>query len=194
MTRTPDEASELTQAFFSEVIVGRRLFERADSNRGRLRSLIRTAVRRFHTDQWRSNHSKANVLTISALQLDREESLLADPQPDDAFDRRWALSLFEEAMHRCERHFSQGGKRGHWLLFETRILGPAIHGTIPPSCAEAAELCGFASAADAAAAMQTVKRRLDLTFREVVAETLDCPQDVADELRLVRSLLSARPS
>ena len=43
-----EEAAELTQAFFAEVVLGRDLFGRADQNNGKLRSFLLTEIGRAH--------------------------------------------------------------------------------------------------------------------------------------------------
>lgn len=189
LVRTRDDAAELTQGFFAEVVMGRRLFERADPAQGKLRGLLCAALRHYASDQWRKSRLSARERPLPIDGLGREESLIVDPDPQSAFDRRWALALFEEALRRCEDHFARAGKRGHWRAFELRVLRPATHATNALSCEDAAAACGFPTAAAAAAAVQTVKRRLDALFREVVGETLDSPDDLPEEYRLVRSLL-----
>jgi len=47
------EAEELTQSFFAEVVLKRELFERAEAERGRLRSLILRSLSNFLADQIR---------------------------------------------------------------------------------------------------------------------------------------------
>lgn len=189
LVRTRDEAADLTQAFFADIIMGRRLFERADAARGTLRGLIRAALKRYATDQWRRDAARGRGRLVPLGDVDREESLGIGGDSEAAFDRRWALALFDEALRRCESHFASGTRAGHWKLFEARVLGPARTGnTARPLADDAAEL-GFGSAAEAAAAVQTVKRRFDVIFREVVAETISDPAQLEDEYRLVRALI-----
>ncbi len=192
LTRTREEAEELTQAFFADVVLGRRLLERADPGQGRMRSLLRASLRRYATDAWRRARSRGAGRVVPLGELDREDALLPGGDSESAFDRRWALALFEEALRRCGEHFRAGGRAAHWKLFEMRILVPAVHGLEPLPMAESARACGFASAAEAAAAVQTVKRRLDMLFREAVSETLSDPADLAEEYALVQGLLAGR--
>lgn len=189
LVRTREEAADLTQGFFAEVVLGRGLFERADRERGSLRALLCASLRRYAVDRWRHAQSRGHDHAVRLEGLDREDALCVAVDGDATFDRRWALALFEETLRRCEKHFVRTGKSGHWRVFELRVLGPVTRGTVPLSCADAARMCGFESAADAAAAVQTVKRRLDVVLREVVGETLDSPEDFPEEFEIVCSLL-----
>ncbi len=189
LVRTRDEAAELTQGFFSDVVFGRRLLERADPARGTLRSLIRSALKRYATDRWRSSRSRGAGRTVPLGSLDREDALRIGGDSESAFDRRWALALMEEALRRCEGHFEGNGRARHWRLFQARVLLPALHDLEPRALGEDARDCGFETAADGAAAVQTVKRRLEAILREVVGETLSDPDELAGEYRAVLSLI-----
>lgn len=170
------EAAETTQAFFADVVLQRRLFESADSHAGRLRSLLLTALKRFSIDQHRRRHARGGP-TIPFDRLDHEESALSAAPPaasaEDAFDRRWALARLQEALARCEHHFRSAGRARHWRAFEARLLSPAISATPPPPLAELASALGFRTPADAAAAVQTVSKRLRALLRELAIETVN---------------------
>lgn len=86
---------------------------------------------------------------------------------------------------RCETHFESAERAGHWRLFEARVVRES-----PVPLVEAAATFGFASAALAAAAVQTVKRRLDAILREVVAETARDEGEAGLEFEQVVSMLS----
>jgi len=187
LTRTRDEALDLTQAFFADVVLARGLFDRADRATGSARSLVRAALKRFATDQWRRGQARGQGMLVSGEAIEREEGLARDEDPGTAFDRRWALSMFEEAMRRCETHFEHAGRARHWRLFEARVVRES-----PVPLSEAATAHGFDSAPLAAAAVQTVKRRLDAILREVVAETARDQREATSEFEQVLALLAAR--
>ncbi|HRQ72783.1 MAG TPA: hypothetical protein PLU35_07130 [Phycisphaerales bacterium] len=177
----PDEADEATQDFFVSVVFSRGLVERADQDKGRLRTLILTALQRHETDRHRRRMARGGP--HRSLDASRhEEAMLASELPDDpvqAFERRWATAQVEEAMRRCEAHFRAIDKPGHWALFESRYVRPAISPCRAPPTAEVSDRFGFRSPADANAAVQTVKKRYLAILREVVAETT-CDEAQAD--------------
>jgi len=187
-----ESAAELTQAFFAEVVLHRDLFTKAAPGRGKLRTLLLTALNRFRVDRRRRAVARGAEVTIPIEALHAEEARLGRPPDavDHIFERRWALGLFEEALRRCEAHFRDSGRAAHWDLCEARILRPAISGNEPGPLSEMPEAMGFASPALAAAAVQVVKRRAMGLLREVVAETVNEEEDVEAELAEVRRYLT----
>ncbi len=194
----PAKAADLTQEFFSTVVLGRRLFERARKDRGRLRNLILTALRNLRVDDDRKERKHRASSSIILRDLHAEESgvrsMLESQQPSGtAFDRRWALSLLCEAIERCRRHFCANGRSGHWRLFEQRVLNPATSGNQPPPVSQLYQAAGIASPALAVAAVQVVKKRLAALLEEVVRETVD-DDGFDEELAFVRSLIEGGAS
>jgi hypothetical protein len=169
-----EQAAEITQAFFVDVVLGRRLFEVADPVGGRLRSLLLAALKNYRIDLAR--HEKVErridgeffaVMNMAESRRPQDESL----SPDAVYEREWALSLLQEAVRRCEGHFIASDREPHWRLFEARYLKPHTRPHTTPSLETAAAEFGFESAAAAASAMQVVRQRLKAVLSEVVAIT-----------------------
>lgn len=192
LTRSRDEAADLTQAFFAEVVLERRLFEVASPTHGSLRSLMRTALKRYAIDRWRRETVRGRDRTVSLSSLGREDALLGDFDADTEFDRRWALVVLERAMSLCQRHFERAGLMNHWNLFECRVVHPASRGVAAPRVGDLAARFGFETTAQASAAIQTVKRRLSTILRQVVCESVRSGADAHAEYELVLRLLSQR--
>lgn len=187
-----EQAQELTQDFFTEVVLGRRLLIRADPGRGRLRSLLLAALNNYLVDQARRDAARGGGRTVELGDLEREEEFLAAaPHDADAFfDRRFALAAAEEALRRCEAHYTANGKAKNWSAYFAHVLAPYRGGTTPvPLTAIAAEH-GFRSPADAGAAIQTVRKRLDALLREVAAELTDDAATAEEEYQHLRCLIS----
>ena len=186
-----EEAEEATQAFFAEVVLGRGLLERADPDVGRLRTLILTALKRHLIDQHRraSARGAGRVASIEAIEHEECDWGAYSGDGVEAFERRWAVAQLEEAMRRCESHYLGIGKDGHWRVFEDRVYRPAVGGSSPTPLAELAPSCGFGAPADAAAAVQVVKKRALALLREVVAESVRDPGEMEREYRDTLTLL-----
>ncbi len=190
--RPSEEAAELTQAFFAEVVLNRRLFERANPHRGRLRSLLMQALEHYVRDHHRRECAGTAGMTISFDELRREEAILAEDRANSAeaaFDRRWAIAALEEALHRCEQYLRANGREKHWAAFEAYVVRPSLAMSKPRSLAEVAAETGFASRSDLAGAMRTVRKRVLMLLQEVVATTALGPEDQAAEYQFVVSLL-----
>lgn len=182
-----DQAAELTQAFFADVVIGRDLLRNADASRGRLRSLIIAALKNYRVDATRRDVARGadRIGPLEGAWLDREETLLTadSSEPDAAFERRWGLAQLEEAIRRCEQHFDRISKQAHWKAFEARVLRPSLRPFEPPPLDQLVKELGFRSPADVAAAVQVVKRRLVILLEEVAAEVgdeADAPSGLAN--------------
>lgn len=189
MGMSRDEASETVQGYFSDVVVGRELFRRASEGIGRMRSLIVQSLRNYVRDRARRARSRGSAVNMSLSAIEREEHLLREwggMAVEDAFSRRWALAMVEEAVAECECYFRGRGKAGHWCAFEARVLRPALAHTTPPALAGLAPELGFRTATDAAAAVQVVKKRLVSRLMEMMEES-EGSEDLTSLLERLRS-------
>lgn len=185
------DAAELTQAFFADVVLQRRLFERADPQRGRLRLLILASLKHYIQDDARRRRARRADTTFSLNRLKQEDAIVAadaSSNGDQAFDRRWVTAVLEQALRQCERHFRSSGRERHWHLFEARVLHPALAMASPPPLSEAARAAGFASATEAAGALRAVRKRAMMLLRESVAATAG-QTDQETEYGFVESML-----
>ncbi len=188
-----EEAAEVTQAFFADVVLQRQLFDRADPQRGRLRALLLIALKRFLRDSHRRQAARGSTITISLEQMKREETIVADDSScsvEEAFDRRWAVAVFEEALRRCEKHFRTKARGKHWAAFEAHVLRPSIAMSHPRPLAKVAEEVGFDTPEEVAGAVRTVRKRVLTLLRQAAAETAIDQDDQEAEYHLVVSLLS----
>lgn len=186
------QAVESTQAFYVDVLLSRAIFQRAQSERGGLRQLIRTALRNYTVDQSRSVRHRP-VLSLQESELAGEDEALIAAEgesPERAFDLRWAAAVLRESISRCERHYQQTGRMDYWRAFESRVLRPLMNGGEPPPLTEVAADLGFTDAAHAAVAVHTVKSRCQQYFDIVVRETVVQGPDHENERILVSGLLA----
>jgi DNA-directed RNA polymerase specialized sigma24 family protein len=189
----PEAAAELTQSFFSDVVLGRNLPLKADAQKGKLRTLILTALNNYLIDKNRRTTARPDGFALDEDAIQREEQRFSQVNtsgPGDEFDRRWAYSVLEETILRCEQHFRNGHKPGHWAVFEARVLQPAMSGREPPALAQLHDVHGFRSPAHAATALYQVRQRFQTLLREVISETVANTEDVESEVQTILDTLS----
>lgn len=178
-----DAAAEITQGFFATKVIEKGLFERADRERGRLRTLLLRSVQYYVCDVERKGRTQRDGAVAGLNGFHRgvveEEAALVEMlaegeagSPEEAFELRWARGLFEEAMARCERHCRDSGLERHWGVAEEWFIRPALRGAARPSTEDLARRWGFKGPRLVSAAVQLVKRHWELRLREVVAETV----------------------
>ena len=188
-----DAARELTQSFFADVVLGRRLFHRADQSRARLRTLVLAAVKNYRVDVWRQQARMGKTFKLAPELVEEQESqleTLVGSTPDDAFNQRWAAEVLEEGLARCERHYLATDRANHWAAYTARVINPALHGASRRPPADLAAELGFANAAAVASAVHTVKVRLMALLREVVNESVGRDEvEAEDEFVFIVQLL-----
>src|SRR5262245_44971751 len=170
-----EEAADLAQEFITQRIVAGALLDKADPERGRFRTLVKTSLRNFLIDQERRRtarrRSPAPAGVIKGLCLDDVEPREGD-DPGSAFDRQWATTLLERALARVRAACEADGQQRHWQAFERVVVLPAMGRLESASLAELAVQLGEESADRVSAMIQTVRRKFRRTLRAVIEETV----------------------
>src|SRR6185436_9120672 len=106
----PDQAQDLTQAFFVRVLEGRYL-DRADPEKGRFRAFLLTSLKFFVADEGdRQRANKRGGGAVVSLEFSSGEDLyLREPAHDETpewiFERRWALSVLDQVVEKLRTEF-----------------------------------------------------------------------------------------
>jgi RNA polymerase sigma-70 factor (ECF subfamily) len=103
--------------------------------------------------------------------------------PEEVYDQRWAESVLERVMKRLRESYNTNGKRD---LFEE--LKPFLTEKSPVSHAELALRHGISISAVGSAVCR-LRQRFGEALREEVAQTVEDPAQVEDELRYLASVL-----
>jgi len=184
------EAPDLTQAFF-ERLLEKSFLRAVDRNKGRFRTFLLTALDHFLANEWRRGHTRKRGGGRSVISLDDdtvEERYRLEPAhhetPEKLFERRWALTLLDQAMNRLGEESASSGKAA---LFDA--VKPLIGGDradLPHS--ELAVRLGLTENALNLALLR-LRRRYGELIREEIAGTVASPQEVEEELRsLIESI------
>ena len=184
----PDEAQDLTQEFFAQLIAKERL-RLADREKGRFRTFLLAMLDYFLAREWSRAHRQkrgGQFLFISLDQRTPEEryqlELTDNDTPEKKFLRRWALTILEQAMDALERECRESGKGG--LFAETKeLLSSERDG------ATYAEIARRLSMGEGAArmAVHRLRRRYGELLRNEIAQTVSEPEEVEEEMRYLLS-------
>ena len=109
-----EAAQDLTQGFFAKLLE-KGWLEAADQEKGRFRTFLVTALKRYMANEWHRDHAakRGGYETVFSLDTDFAERLdtsqsARELSPDQLFDKRWALALLEQAMVRLkEEHVGE---------------------------------------------------------------------------------------
>lgn len=183
-----EEAKDLTQAFFQEIVLGKELVQQADRGKGRFRSFLLTALRNYvinvrdkETAQKRVPKGKLVPLDIVAPETLPEAA--NDLSPDDCFNHVWVSSLLERALEEVETSCHEDGKTVYWKVFEERVLQPIVAETEPPAVKDICDRYGIPDGGKLANMIVTVKRRIRAALEKLVQESVMSADEAGDELQ-----------
>lgn len=182
-----ERAAEITQGFFTDVVLRRDVLAAAAEGRGRLRNLIKAALKRYRIDSIRRDEAREHAERRAAE--DREVPAIT--AADEAFDAEWARTQLQLAIERVRARLEAAGRTQEWRIFELCVLEPILrHGT-PPSMDDAARATGVRNAATASNLLHQARRRMQSALHEVVSETVGAAGDFQEEVAHVESVLRA---
>lgn len=190
--RNPHDAQDLTQAFFARLLE-RGLVKEADPARGRFRSFLLTSLQNFLADEWdkaRAQKRGGGQAIISLDEPSAESRYQLEPVDESnaerIFDRRWALTLLEQALARLEAEYAGLGKGRLFDELHGLLLGEKRTLTY----AQAGARLGMTEGAVKVAAHRLQRRYRELVRAEI-ANTVASPGEIDDELRHLFAVLSA---
>jgi RNA polymerase sigma factor (sigma-70 family) len=189
-----EDAEDLTQDFFLMILKSNWL-ENADPSRGRFRSLLLKSLKNFLNDAADKTHARKRGGDVSFVswdawiassQLSMSTQALNSLPAERLFDVRWAATVVERALRRlrdeCER-------KGRSRVFD--VLSAYL-------TAERDDVSYPSLAATMGAPQDTVKKllyhmrqRYRWLLRDEVAQTVENPADIEDELRYLCGALAA---
>lgn len=182
--RTKEDAEDLTQAFFAQLL-RRNDFEGLDRSNGRFRAFLLASLKHFLANE----HDRARRLKrgggVPLLSLNWDEAETRyhlDPadtaSPDKLYDRAWAVTLLERVLVRLREEAGAAGDSG---LFE-RLRPFLTPGDARCPYAEVARQAGISEGA-LRVAVHRLRRSYRELLRQEIAQTLADPAQVADELQ-----------
>ncbi len=190
-----EDALDLTQGFFTRLIDKNDLAA-ADPARGRFRAWLLASVKHYLANEWdRATAQKRGggrtVLSIDGDDAeDRYRREPADPlTPERIFDRRWALTLLEQALHDLQSECEREGKAELFAALKPTLTGDGRDPSNPYR--DIAAGLGTTEGALKVAAHR-LRRRYRELLRQEIAETVATPQDIDDEIRDLFAALATR--
>ena len=102
--RSPEDTQDLVQEFFARFLE-RNYLRLADPNRGRFRTFLLTSLKHFLINEWKKSQrikrgGDAAVFSLDWKTADTQFQVAstAEPSPDLAFDREWAMTLLAKVI------------------------------------------------------------------------------------------------
>lgn len=183
-----EQAKDLTQGFFHEVVLNRDLIGRVDPSKGRFRTLLLHALRQYLADEKRKETARKRIPRDRLVSLEIIEAEVLPESvltlgPEQAFDYAWKTELLERVLSEIEDRYLTGQKETHWCVFRDRILTPTLEDSQAPSLAQLCERYGIPTEVQASNMLTTVKRHFQNVLREHVRQTVLTGEAAEEELR-----------
>lgn len=179
-----EPARDLTQQFFLKLLE-RESIKHADESRGRFRTFLLTALQHFLVDEWKAARALkrgGGQALVSLDGLEESERMALEPAdtdtPAQAFERRWAHVVLDEAARRHQAECVHSGQRE---LYD-RLRGLHSAAEDAPGYAAVASEMGI-PVGTLKSLVSRFRRRYREHIRGVIAETVAGPEEVEEEIR-----------
>ncbi len=180
----PEDAQDLTQGFFA-ALLEKEYLRVADNSRGKFRTFLLTAFQHYISKEYdracaqkRGGHYRHLPLDFEAgeSRYTREPAHLATPET--IYQRRWAILLLDRVLTNLREEYVRTGKD---VLFDRLRVFLAGEQNAMPYAQVAAELEMTEGAVKVA--VHRLRRRYRELLRAEIAQTVERPEDVDEELR-----------
>jgi RNA polymerase sigma factor (sigma-70 family) len=187
------ESEDLTQSFFLRMLE-KNFLQEASPERGRFRSFLLAALNHFLANEWdraraQKRGGQHQIISLEEIALP-ESGRPLDLQalnPEEQFERQWALTTLHRAITRLGEEYARMGKAHLFDLLRDFLTGAD---TRPYKMVAAAlEM----SEGAVKTAVHRLRSRLGTLLRTVIAETLphpDDPGEIDEEIRFILRALS----
>ncbi len=131
--RSPDDARDLTQSFFTRA-VEKDLFDKYNASKSAFRTYVRLALDGFVANEIKASlrQKRGGGAECVSLDFDGAENELArvgqrdDVSPEELFHREWVRSIFSLALERLRSECEARGRRTHFELFRRYDLDDGV--------------------------------------------------------------------
>jgi RNA polymerase sigma-70 factor (ECF subfamily) len=179
-----EAAEDLVQGFFTRLLETGDLVA-VEQGKGKFRSFLMAACMHYLAKQGSYNGTRKRGGGRSVISIDRlaaEGRFGCEPAheltAERLFERQWAIALLDNVLKALAAEMAQAGKTRQLEVLRPALLGGAER---TPYSAIAATLGLTEDAARATA--HRLRRRYRELLREDVAQTLDDPADLDEEIR-----------
>lgn len=186
-----EDARDLTQGFFA-ALLEKQMLGNVSREKGQFRSWLLAAFTNFSRSEWRAANRLKRGGGLTAFSLDapgQSDGVFDLPDssaaPDQAFERKWVESLLRSVLARLRREFAEAGKEE--LFDALKIFLTSPRGEV--SYADAASATGLSEGA-VKSAVHRMRQRYGALLRDEVAQTVERPEEVEDEIRWLMSVLA----
>ena len=189
------EAQDFTQELFARLLE-ERSFEGADPKRGRFRAFLLTACKRFLINEWHKGRAakRGGGRRPLSLDFDSGESKLGlvaidAVSAEQLYEQQWAVTLLERVLEQLCTEYAAKDRRPYFEALKPFLAGSPTGS----SYVEAASALGI-SASNVKVAAHRMRMRYRELLRAEIAQTVERPDEVDDEIRDLFAVLGSEKS
>ncbi|GAA5494550.1 RNA polymerase sigma-70 factor, ECF subfamily [Rubritalea squalenifaciens DSM 18772] len=185
--RSMEDAEDVVQGFMAKG-VEKALFAAADREKGKMRTFLLTAFKRYLRDEHaksiavKRGEGKVDTMDIAAEEARWEDSDAEDPTL--SFDKRWALIVVESAREQLRKKYYREGKEDFY-----EALAQCLTGELDGGYQEVADQLGV-SLSSVKVGVHRMRKRFGEMLRAEILETIGEGEDPDDELKYLIAVLS----
>jgi RNA polymerase sigma-70 factor (ECF subfamily) len=193
-----EHAKDLTQGFFQEVVLGRKLIQQADQAKGHFRTLLLSALDRYLVSAHRKDTARKRIPQERLISLEDSNfhelpKATNNLNSEDIFHYTWVCELLDRLLEEVETECLHRGMAMHWDLFHDRVLSPIINCAESPSLEELCHKHGVASTVKVSSMIFSVKRRLRSAMKRLMRKSVASEAQINKEmLELMKFLAKGR--
>ncbi|MFC1766552.1 hypothetical protein ACFL6U_31295 [Planctomycetota bacterium] len=192
-----EQAKDLTQGFFHEVVLNRQLIHRAHACKGRFRTFMLHALDQYIVDQQRKETAQKRIPGNKLVRLDGcdpsvFDQTLCELDAAEGFNYAWKAELLNRVLTEVKEAYIHQDKEVHWLVFQDRLLSPTLEDHKAPSMSAICRQHAIKDEITASNMLKTVKRLFQSTMRKHVRETVASGDIVEDELQEIFEFFGKR--
>lgn len=183
-----EDAKDLTQGFFQEVVLNRQLVQSADPAKGRFRSFLLYALERYLIDQMDKQATRKRIPKEKLVSLDFADhwalpAAVSGSSAADSYNYGWMSALVDQILSQVEAKCREQGMEVHWNIFNDRVVRPTLEDAASPSLTDICEKYAIADKKKASNMIITVKRCFQAALKECIHNTVTWEGEVEEELR-----------
>jgi DNA-directed RNA polymerase specialized sigma24 family protein len=188
---TAQDSEDLVLGFFARFLE-KHYLEDVNQAKGRFRSFLLAALKHYLANEWDKAKAVRRGGRVEFLSLEREaaesryfEEPASELTPEKLYEQRWACALLERVMERLQHDFDTSAKDPPFEALKCFLLGEG-------RSVSYADLAAQHSLSEGALKMrvQRLRQRYQRLLREEIAHTVARPEEVEDEIRHLRSVVS----
>lgn len=190
-----ENAKDLTQGFFHEIILGKHLIQQSDKTKGKFRTFLLTSLDRYVTDVYRYKAAQKRTPEEGIAKMDTSELSnlpISNPEltPDQAFHYAWVADLLNQVLSTVKNEYYNTGKNTHWEVFYAKILVPIFENVEPLPLEDICKKYRVDTVSRASNMILSIKRRFRSVLKQRLRQLVQSDSEADEEFTELFNIIS----